>query len=100
MIINDDKYGGFYICGECMQTVKNGEKCDHKIRKYKDEMPKIKTTKSIIAETIATRDKWWIDRLNEEHIVIRLTENQEEFSPGDYIAMSLERWQQLKKETE
>ena len=56
MIINDDKYGGFYICGECMQTVKNGEICDHKKRIYKIDNPTIRITKSIVAESIAARD--------------------------------------------
>jgi hypothetical protein len=27
-----------------------------------------------------------------------LTDDQDEFAPGDYIAMPLERWQQLKRE--
>jgi hypothetical protein len=51
-----------------------------------------------IAKAIAARDKWWINRLNEEHIVIRLTDDQDEFAPGDYIAMPLERWHVLKRE--
>ena len=51
-----------------------------------------------IAARDAARDKWFINRLNEEHIVIRLTDDQDEFTPGDYIAIPLERWQQLKRE--
>jgi hypothetical protein len=51
-----------------------------------------------VAIAIAARDKWWIERLNEEHVVLRLTDNQMEFEPGDYIAMPLSRWQSLKKE--
>ena len=56
--ITDDKYGGFYVCGECLQIVKNGEICDHKIRKYKNEMPMIKTTKQCIKEATADLVKW------------------------------------------
>lgn len=31
---------------------------------YRDEMPKIKTTKECISEAIAARDKWWVTELH------------------------------------
>jgi len=49
---------------------------------------------------IEARDKWWINKLNEEHVLIRLTAGQDDFAPGYYVAMPEERWKLLLKERE
>jgi hypothetical protein len=45
-------------------------------------------------------NKWWISKLNEEHSLIRLTAEQDEFATGYYVAMPEERWNLLLEELE
>lgn len=90
-----------YVCGKCGQEF-NPPSHVCSVMPRNNATSTVNTglyNHDIKAEIIAARDKWWIDRLNEEHIAIRLTDDQDEFTPGDYIAMPLERWKNLKKES-
>ena len=75
---------------------KNCDKCGEPM--YYGTSHICESSTDMVRKAIAARDKWFINRLNEEHIVIRLTDDQDEFTPGDYVAMPLERWHVLKRE--
>ena len=64
-----------------------------------------KRTKEIIqqqmviikSEIIAARDKEWVANLNDEFTVIRLTDELDDVAEGDYVVMSVKRWNELKE---
>ena len=67
------------ICHSCGYS--HGENiCPRGSMAYRDEMPKIKTTKECIAEAIADRDKWWLGLLQEVNEANDLKDLQERFA--------------------